>query len=199
MFDDDEFPRLQGITRDENLKNYVVVPPMPHNKLNKLSFASASLKSEEALFPQIPMANRTYSIKNGIPAILFTQTELAAADQQLSNALIAKFTAGRPPLQQIRDHIHQNWNLGEVPTVGLLDHRHVLIILRNEADVIRALSCESHRIGTSLFRLFHWTPDFDPKKESTLATIWIKLPQLPMRYYNISMLKQIVSSFGTFL
>lgn len=29
--------------------------------------------------------------------------------------------------------------------------------------------------------------------------MWVKFPQLPLRYYNASMLKQIVSSFGSYL
>ena len=54
--------------------------------------------------------------------------------------------------------------------MGLLDHRHVLIILKNDTDVIYMPS----RVNLIALVPLFFTPDFDPEKESTLTTMWIR-------------------------
>lgn len=50
-----------------------------------------------------------------------------------------------------------------------------------------------------LFRLFRWRPEYNPKKKSKFATIWIRLPDLPLSIYDNSFVKAIVSTFGYFV
>lgn len=81
----------------------------------------------------------------------------------------------------------------------MIDPRHVMIRLASQADYVKALSQESHKIETSLFRLFKWTSQFDPKRDSSHAVVWVKLPQLPLPFFHIAFLNEIVGSFGHFL
>lgn len=49
------------------------------------------------------------------------------------------------------------------------------------------------------FRLFKWTKDFDPCKESPLAPQWIFLPGLPLHLYHRDFLQIFATRFGHYL
>lgn len=50
-----------------------------------------------------------------------------------------------------------------------------------------------------MFRLFRWSRDFHYTKESTVVPVWVKLPQLPLLYFNPAYLQRIGNSIGSFL
>lgn len=51
-----------------------------------------------------------------------------------------------------------------------------------------------------MFRLFRWTRDFNYTKVMIIVPVWVKLPQLPLIYFNPAYLKRrIGNSIGTFL
>ncbi|KAL9685017.1 hypothetical protein QQ045_022463 [Rhodiola kirilowii] len=49
-----------------------------------------------------------------------------------------------------------------------------------------------------MFRLFRWT-DYNPRKESTSISKWIRLPGLPMQMFDRAILRSIVSTFANFV
>lgn len=113
---------------------------------------------------------------------------------------VAKFQAARPPLSAIKQHIDAHWNVkGNISLSPNWDGRHVVIFLDSEDDLNAALVCPHRKVQNALFRLFRWTADYNPKKESTLVTKWINLPGLPMEFFTRSCVKAIVSSFAHFL
>ncbi|OVA08691.1 hypothetical protein BVC80_5041g1 [Macleaya cordata] len=113
------------------------------------------------------------SMKDGIPAIRFAPHDLIRSEQIMAYALILKFSAGRPSLNDIRSHISLHWGLSCNPVVGLIDPRHVLLKLTSEADVIKTMVREKKHIKGFWFRLFRWTSSFDPRKDSSLASVWV--------------------------
>lgn len=70
--------------------------------------------------------------------------EVSQSESQFSITLVAKFSAGRPPIQTIRDHINSSWGLQHHAVVGLLDPRHVMIRLASRESFVKAWSRESH-------------------------------------------------------
>lgn len=50
-----------------------------------------------------------------------------------------------------------------------------------------------------LYRIFHWTPDFNEEDDSPLDPVRITLPGLPPNYFHVSILKSIGGGFGKFL
>lgn len=65
-----------------------------------------------------------------------------------------------------------------------MDPRHVTIHMASFADTTRALARDKNKITNSLFRLFHWTPNFKIGKDSSMEAVWVKLHNLPLQYYN---------------
>lgn len=69
--------------------------------------------------------------------------------------------------------------------MSLLDHRHVLIKLHLERDFSRLWGHQVYYIeGNKPMRLFKWTPAFRCTEESSVVSIWISLPYLPIHYMN---------------
>lgn len=59
-------------------------------------------------------------------------------------------------------------------------------------------SAPLNKVGHAYFRLFRWFSDYNPKKESTVTTIWVRLPNLPLYLYESSFTEAIVL-FGYFV
>lgn len=66
-------------------------------------------------------------------------------------------------------------------------------------DTKKALARTSNKVKTSLFRLFHWSPDFEIGKESSLVAVWMKFYNLLMYYFNESVLHILGSLLRTVL
>ncbi|KAL9675898.1 hypothetical protein QQ045_004106 [Rhodiola kirilowii] len=50
-----------------------------------------------------------------------------------------------------------------------------------------------------MFRLFRYTPDYSPRRESTTTTKWVRLPDLHPGFVTRNYVAGIVNSFGYFL
>lgn len=107
-----------------------------------------------------------------------------------------KFSAGKPRLPEIRDHIASEWQWDTPPAVGYLDPRHVTLHMASVADTNMALASTTNKINNSLFRLFRWTPDFKLGKESSFVAVWVKFFNLPLHYYNTASLCRLGSLLG---
>lgn len=131
--------------------------------------------------------------------MLFTPVEVEQLNKQRDNTLIMKFSAGRPKLYEIRAHIAAEWQLSSPPAVGLIDPRHVTLHMASAADTQKALSRPTNKVKNCLFRLFRWSPNFEIGKDSSMVAVWVKLFNLPLKFYNESALIRIGSALGTML
>ncbi|KAK8951671.1 hypothetical protein KSP39_PZI004932 [Platanthera zijinensis] len=113
-------------------------------------------------------------------------------------SLLEKFPAARPPLDKIK-HFFENLKLTGQYTIGLLDPRHVLIRLSNEADYCRIFSLEVCTVTNLSMCILKWSIGFNPKVESPIIPVWISLPNLWLEFMNLSALFSIGSLFGKFL
>ncbi|KAL3644412.1 hypothetical protein CASFOL_012344 [Castilleja foliolosa] len=143
----------------------------------------------------IPFISQSTTYVNNLPTCIISTMELEQAEEQFQYALILRFSAGRPSLFDIKNHIYDNWGLSTDPVVTLLDARHVLLIAENQDDMIRSQTQPSHRINASLYRIFNWSRDFDYSTDSTIVPVWVSLPRLPISYKNPTLMRKI----GTFL
>ncbi|XP_020585569.1 uncharacterized protein LOC110028165 [Phalaenopsis equestris] len=80
--------------------------------------------------------------------------------------------------------------------LGLLDGRHLLIQLTIEEDYAKLFTKKSLVTGGAIMKLLKWTPDFDPSKEPPMVPLWIKLPGLPIPYFQLNALFNIGSALG---
>ncbi|KAL3628287.1 hypothetical protein CASFOL_027333 [Castilleja foliolosa] len=139
----------------------------------------------------IPLAIRTPTYVNNVPVCIISPMEVELASKQLEFALVLKFSSGRPSLFEIRNHINLHWNLSKEPVLSLLDARHILMITACNEDMVRAQSRVSHRINSSLYRIFRWTIDFDFKRDSSVIPIWINLPKFPVALMNPAIMERV--------
>lgn len=81
--------------------------------------------------------------------------------------------------------------------IWAFDYRHVFIDFNQEFDFNSVYFKRFMDISGSIMRMFKWSPDFDPNEETTLAPIWVLLPELKFHLFNWRYLKQILSPVGT--
>ncbi|KAL9663294.1 hypothetical protein QQ045_028134 [Rhodiola kirilowii] len=79
-----------------------------------------------------------------------------------------------------------------------LRRRNTKLRLR-EKGVNEVLTSPLRRVGYTMFRQFGWSAEYNPKKESTSVTKWIRFPGLPMEMFDRAIIKSIVASFALFL
>ncbi|EOY17513.1 Uncharacterized protein TCM_036737 [Theobroma cacao] len=80
--------------------------------------------------------------------------------------------------------------------VRWLDYKHVLIHLSNEQDFNRIWTKQNWFIATQKMRVFKWTPEFEPEKESAVVPVWISFPNLKAHLFEKSALLLIAKTVG---
>lgn len=97
--------------------------------------------------------------------------------------------------------LHLNGNLSTFQQSGNLTHdpRQVTIHMGSATDTKRALALTTNKIKSSLFRLFRWTPEFEVGKDSAIATVLVKLYNLPLHYFDEASLVWLGSLLSTVL
>ncbi|KAL9686291.1 hypothetical protein QQ045_023747 [Rhodiola kirilowii] len=144
--------------------------------------------------------HRQVGSKEGFLAISFSVEEVKAGAKWYDFSLVAKFSIGRPLLADIQKSFQAAWKInGRTMISEVWDSRHILVILDSEQDVTTALASPGRKIGHSLFRLFRWSTDYNPRKESSTTTIWIRLPGLPIPLYDHAYIEPIVSGLERFV
>ncbi|KAG9451213.1 hypothetical protein H6P81_011178 [Aristolochia fimbriata] len=99
---------------------------------------------------------------HGKPAIYFERSHIDSQSENFKFCLIGKFPGWRPSLSQIRNWVATKWKLKGEWSITLLDHRHVLIRLDNEGDMLHVWPRNRCFIGGQLMRVFKWFPTFVP-------------------------------------
>ncbi|KAL9673365.1 hypothetical protein QQ045_029621 [Rhodiola kirilowii] len=169
--------------------------------LAKLSFVSASSKPVlQPRFQPIPLTSRQYGQVDGKPAVYFSAAEFDAGVALFRYSLVAKFSVGRPPIAEIREVFKGNWPIkGRATISDIWDGRHLMIILDSKDDARIALTSLIRKVGHAMFRLFRYTPDYNPRRESTTTTKWVRLPGLHPGFFSRNYVAEIVNYFGNFL
>ncbi|KAL9663685.1 hypothetical protein QQ045_019076 [Rhodiola kirilowii] len=149
-------------------------PPDPVDAPTVKTYTSAASKPKLApRFSPVDLSARQYSTVDGKPSVFFSTTEFEAGATLFKHSLITKFTVGRPTIGEIRQVFKDNWSINGRATVSdIWDSRHLMIILDFEEDAKIALTSPLRKVGHAMFRLLRYTPDYNPKKESTIITKW---------------------------
>ncbi|KAL9678705.1 hypothetical protein QQ045_016554 [Rhodiola kirilowii] len=151
-------------------------------------------------FRPVDLPARQYSTVEGKPSVHFTTAEFEAGVALFRHLLIAKFTMGRPSIEEIRRVFKEHWTMrGRATVTDIWDSRHLMIILDSEEDAKVALTSPLRKVGHASFRLFRYTPDYSPRRESTTTTKWVRLPGLHPGFVTRNYVAGIVNSFGDFL
>nr|XP_027120471.1 uncharacterized protein LOC113737437 [Coffea arabica] len=130
--------------------------------------------------------------RRGEPAVVFSPLDVSkfAASFQLS--LVGKFSKGRPPMEDIR-RFFKALDLKDEFSVGLLDHRHVLIRLASEKDFRRLWGRNVWYVFGCPMRVFKWASSFHVDKEPSIVPVWFSLPKLPVHFFKKECLFHMVT------
>ncbi|KAL0334476.1 UNVERIFIED_CONTAM: hypothetical protein Sradi_4659500 [Sesamum radiatum] len=82
-------------------------------------------------------------------------------------------------------------------TVSMINAKHVLISLSNEADFSYLWLRRIWHIQGFPMRVFKWTPTFTPTQESSIVPVWVCFPELPAHLFHKDALFAVASMIGT--
>ncbi|KAL0394658.1 UNVERIFIED_CONTAM: hypothetical protein Slati_4432000 [Sesamum latifolium] len=137
-------------------------------------------------------SDSSYKCEPGIINSSDEKTQLAA---RLKFTLVGRFSHGFLNLNFLRLKIVKLGLKGNV-IVGMLNFKHVLIYLTNEEDFSRLWLRGEWTFDSFYMRVFKWTPIFDPQIESSIAPVWIRLPELPVHLFEKKTLFTLVAKIG---
>ncbi|KAL0356476.1 UNVERIFIED_CONTAM: hypothetical protein Sradi_4094500 [Sesamum radiatum] len=109
---------------------------------------------------------------DGRPTLIFNDTETLSLAAAFRYALVGKFSHGAPQYRNLHRLITELGIKGAF-TVSMINARHVLISLSNEADFSRLWLRRIWYIQGFPMRVFKWTPTFTPTQESSIVPVWI--------------------------
>ncbi|KAL0439448.1 UNVERIFIED_CONTAM: hypothetical protein Slati_2427800 [Sesamum latifolium] len=131
----------------------------------------------------------------GESCIIYSSEETAHLAARLKFMLVGKFSHGLPNLNFLRFRIVKLSLKGNV-TVGRLNFKRVLIHLTNEEDLSRLWLRGEWIFDSFHMRVFKWTPNFDPQIESSIASVWIRLSELPVHLFEKNALFTLAAKIG---
>lgn len=124
----------------------------------------------------------------GEPAAFFSLEEIRISCKPLLHSIIAKTPRGRPPFQDIRNHLQQRFALRQEFLLCALGNRHLLIQFHNRDDFLQVLLKGAMLIHGRPFRFHAWSIEFSPDTDSPVVPVWLELPGLPVNFYNDALL-----------
>ena len=152
-------------------------------------------KSFASLSPTGPRVQGVSSTHRREPAVSFSMEDIERIAAPFPYALVGKFSRGRPLMEKLRKFF-QALNLKAEYSLGLMDRRHVLIRLSNEADYYRVWSRGIWHINKVPMRVLKWSIDFHVDRETSVVPVWFSLPKLPVHLFHKECLFSIVACLG---
>ncbi|XP_057845052.2 uncharacterized protein LOC131054539 [Cryptomeria japonica] len=117
----------------------------------------------------------------------------------MANTLVGKFFYLRPMVEMVRKWVKDKWKLKWSVSVSAMFGALFLFKFTAEEDVALVLSrCWSY--GRNNLSLCRWKDGFEPATDlHKTAPVWVRLPGLPLEYWDESIFKWIGNSFGHFV
>lgn len=164
--------------------------PQPSSPTAKKSFAGLFKKPSDAPPPLIT----TFPISShkGEPSLKIPKSAIDLMSSPFKFTLIGKFSHGRPNMERSR-LLFSRLGLKGSFFLGHLDPKHMIIKLHEESDFNHLWLREVWFYDGFSMRTFRWTPDFRLDVESSIAPIWVSIPNLPFsssinKDYSLSVL-----------
>ncbi|KAG8379878.1 hypothetical protein BUALT_Bualt07G0135100 [Buddleja alternifolia] len=111
-------------------------------------------------------------------------------------SLVGKFSHGYPTMTRLRAKFAALGLLMKDFKIGVLDNKHVWIRLFDSNDYTRIWLKQMWYFDGFPMRVLKWTPDFDPKEESPIMPIWVKILGLKPHWFHRQFLYHVASLIG---
>eukprot|EP00253_Pinus_taeda_P011388 PITA_11388 len=130
------------------------------------------------------------------------ETPIQVALSLAERALVGQFTGLWPSPKTTKSWVNRNWApliKGSV-TSYFLGRGFFLFEFSSKEDKDLIFQNGSYFMGPQGLYLNRWMPDFDPAVDVPSAVpVWVKLPNLPVHYWNWDSLKHIGNTLGKFI
>ncbi|KAL2223898.1 UNVERIFIED_CONTAM: putative mitochondrial protein [Sesamum indicum] len=132
----------------------------------------------------------------GMKVLRFSSDEISRLSLPFRYALVGKFSHGYPSMQNLRRWMLAQGFRGDF-SVGAINVRHVFIKFALEEDYTKLWIKSIWFVEGFPMRVFKWTPTFNPREESPIVPVWVRLPELPIQFFDREALFSIAHLLGT--
>ncbi|KAL0910541.1 hypothetical protein M5K25_021534 [Dendrobium thyrsiflorum] len=116
---------------------------------------------------------------------------------KLERALVAQFVGRRVPFAFLQTELRRQWaRFGDFQLITTAPSAFICIFTSAAArDAV--LQGGSWLVGGSLLGMVKWTSDYIPNSLARLhSSVWVRLPQLPLLYWDVTNLNRIANFIG---
>ncbi|KAL0430588.1 UNVERIFIED_CONTAM: hypothetical protein Sradi_0684800 [Sesamum radiatum] len=149
-----------------------------------------SVSFDAATFRPMGMLTRD----QGMKVLRFTLEEIDRLSKPFRYSLVGKFSYGYPSMQNLRRWMLAQGFRGDF-SVGAINIRHIFIKFALEKDYTKLWLKSIWFVDGFPMRVFKWTPTFNPREESPIISVWVRLPELPIQFFD----KDALFSIGRLL
>ncbi|WMV10680.1 hypothetical protein MTR67_004065 [Solanum verrucosum] len=176
--------------------------PPPQTITYATLFNSNTINSKQSALINSKTIAKSIEIIHGGPTIMFSMEERQdfMIEERLHQAVVFKLSHGAPDLKVLRSILPKHLGTKGNCLIGLLAPRQILLRFDQYEDYVLALSRsvnyllyngEKHQC-----RIFPWSIGYNPTEETTLAVVWISLPNLSPDLFVKKSLLSIASAVG---
>lgn len=127
----------------------------------------------------------------------FSNGEKRTMGEEWKQSLIVKVLRKMVGFRFIERQLNQSWALRAHISISDLGNDFSLVRFDSEDGYIHALHGGPWLIGDHYLIVREWKPNFDPSDENiNLATVWVRLPKLPIEYYDGIFFNKVGSVLG---
>ncbi|KAK6161827.1 hypothetical protein DH2020_001668 [Rehmannia glutinosa] len=157
--------------------------------------ASSSHQSNLPFDPKRIVPIGTYNEKDGKKVLGFSSSENDRLAASWKLTLIGKFSFAIPHPKGIDSGL-SSLKLKGPYSWSFANPSHIIIKLRGGGFNMLWMGT-LWSLGDCPMRVFKWTPSFNPRTEAPLAPVWIRLPGLPIHFFDHNALFAISMIIGT--
>ncbi|KAK6131524.1 hypothetical protein DH2020_034731 [Rehmannia glutinosa] len=158
--------------------------------------ASSSNRSNLPFDPKRIVPVGTHQVRDGKQVLGFSSSENDRLAASWKLTLIGKFSFAIPHPKGIDSGLSA-LNLKGTYSLSFANPSHIIIKLQLEEDFNKLWMGTLWSLGGCPMRVFKWTPSFNPRIEAPLAPVWVRLPGLPIHFFDHNALFAIGMIIGT--
>ncbi|KAG5599737.1 hypothetical protein H5410_031107 [Solanum commersonii] len=186
-----DFPPLNGLTISTN-PNEQIYPKDP-----QINYAAAlGVSNGRNSKKMVKLQHRPYELLEGKPVVSFSKEENDRLAEICKLTIVGKFMRIRPSIEKIREDFSKNIPIKGSAKIGVYIMYHVFIDFDLEEDHINVYGQNFLNICNTQMKLLKWTLNFKPEAETTLAPVWVNLPDLRWHFFEWEALCIIAAQIG---
>ncbi|KAE9449285.1 hypothetical protein C3L33_18815, partial [Rhododendron williamsianum] len=135
--------------------------------------------------------------EDGIPTITITNADLDRIRKPWSTSIIIRVIGRSFGHEYLLSKLQTLWKPSENLTCLELGDHFVLVRFHSQGDMTKVLNEGPWFIGPHYITIRKWEPEFDTSKAKiSTSVIWVRLPGLPIEFYDKEMLLKIGTKIG---